>query len=50
MYLNKKEFILNPLNINNNYNILEIKKEELMNRLKTGLIEMDLKIEKSERI
>ncbi|MBC7194342.1 MAG: ISL3 family transposase [Caldisericia bacterium] len=42
----KKEFILKLLNLNNNYNIIEVKEEELMNVNKITLVDIDLKFEK----
>ncbi|MBC7194558.1 MAG: hypothetical protein H5U37_02765, partial [Caldisericia bacterium] len=42
----KKEFMLKLLNLNNNYNIIEVKEEELMNVNKITLVDIDLKFEK----
>ncbi len=42
----RKEFILKLLNLNNNYNILEVKEKELITGDRVYIVDIDLKIEK----
>lgn len=42
----RKEFIFKFLNFNNNYKIVEVKEEELMNVCKALIVNLDLNMEK----